>query len=129
VQVALGLLWLLDGALQLQPYMFSPKFSAQVLRPAGSGQPTWVSAVVDVSARQVAGHPVAWNASFAAIQLALGAGPLLIVMALALLGSARRRSAPGRPAPAREGAAGHRPHAAWRQLPGPRDPGQTGGVG
>jgi hypothetical protein len=77
VQVALGLLWLIDGALQLQPFMFSPRFSAQVLLPAGSGQPGWVSAVVGVSARQVAAHPAAWNAAFAAVQLALGAGLLL----------------------------------------------------
>lgn len=77
VQVALGLLWLIDGALQLQPFMFSPKFSAQVLLPAGSGQPAWVSAVVGVFARQVAVHPAAWNAGFAAVQLALGACLLL----------------------------------------------------
>lgn len=77
VQVALGLLWLIDGALQLQPFMFGPKFSAQVLLPAGSGQPGWVSAVVDFSARQIAVHPAAWNAAFAAVQLALGAGLLV----------------------------------------------------
>lgn len=77
VQVALGLLWLIDGALQLQPFMFSPKFSAQVLLPAGSGQPGWVSAVAGDFARQIAGHPAAWNAGFAAVQLALGAGLLV----------------------------------------------------
>jgi hypothetical protein len=77
VQVALGLLWLIDGALQLQPFMFSPKFSAQVLLPAGSGQPGWVSAVMGDFARQIAVHPAAWNAGFAAVQLALGVGLLV----------------------------------------------------
>ena len=77
VQVALGVLWLIDGALQLQPFMFSPAFSTNVLGAAGSGQPGWVSAVVGVFAHQVAAHPIAWNAGFAATQLALGVGLLV----------------------------------------------------
>jgi len=39
VQVSLGVLWLLDAALQLQPYMFTSDFANQVLAPTGQGQP------------------------------------------------------------------------------------------
>lgn len=34
LQIALGLLWLLDDALQYQPYMFGEGFITQVLAPA-----------------------------------------------------------------------------------------------
>lgn len=74
LQVILGVLWLIDGVLQLQPFMFSSAFSRDVLLAAGSGQPGWVSATVGVFAHQVAAHPIAWNAGFAVIQLALGVG-------------------------------------------------------
>lgn len=77
VQVAIGMLWLVDGALQLQPFMFSSQFSAKVLLAAGHDQPGWVSTVVDVFAHQIGAHPVAWNAGFATTELALGVGLLV----------------------------------------------------
>ncbi|MGH9205638.1 MAG: hypothetical protein ACRD1G_03630, partial [Acidimicrobiales bacterium] len=39
VRAALGMLWLLDGALQFQPFMYTKGFFAQIIRPAVSGQP------------------------------------------------------------------------------------------
>jgi hypothetical protein len=74
LQIALGLTWLLDAALQYQPYMFTKAFSAGVLMPSAMGQPAFVSGPVLTTARVVASHPVAWNALFATIQLALAAG-------------------------------------------------------
>ena len=47
VQIALGVLWLLDAALQLQPFMFTADFARQVLAPSGQDQPVWVSAPTD----------------------------------------------------------------------------------
>ena len=38
--IALGLLWLLDAALQLQPYMFTTDFPNQLIKPVGQGSPT-----------------------------------------------------------------------------------------
>ncbi|MDX6227586.1 MAG: hypothetical protein QOI76_976 [Frankiales bacterium] len=76
LQIALGLLWLLDGALQLQPFMLGTGFADQVISPTASGQPHWVSAPVLWGARLIAAHPVAWDLPFAAIQLLIGLGLL-----------------------------------------------------
>lgn len=77
IQVVLGLLWLLDGALQLQPYMFGPGFASQIIAPTGQGQPGFVAAGVGWSAGLIAAHPALWDGLFAAGQLALGIGLLL----------------------------------------------------
>jgi hypothetical protein len=77
VQIALGVLWLLDAALQLQPFMFTADFARQVLAPSGQDQPVWVSAPTDFFARLIAGHPAPLNVGFALVQLALGIGFLV----------------------------------------------------
>ncbi len=74
---ALGLLWLLDGALQLQSFMFTRGFAHQVIAPAAEGQPSFVAAPVRWNAELIAHQPVLCNAVFAAVQLALGIGFLL----------------------------------------------------
>src|SRR5579875_2053729 len=71
---ALGALWLLDAALQYQPYMFTRAFPDQVIRPAGAGSPAWVAAPVHWSASLLGGHVIAFNALFATIQLAIAVG-------------------------------------------------------
>jgi hypothetical protein len=76
LQIALGLFWLLDGLLQLQPYMLGTDFANQVIAPTASGQPHWVSAPVLWGARLIAAHPVAWDVPFALIQLLIGLGLL-----------------------------------------------------
>jgi copper(I)-binding protein len=76
LQVALGVLWVLDGALQLQPFMLGSGFASQVLAPAGAGQPGWVAAGVHWAASLVGTHPTVWDALFAIAQLAIGAGLL-----------------------------------------------------
>jgi hypothetical protein len=76
LQIALGLFWLLDGALQLQPYMLGTDFANQVIAPTASGQPHWVSAPVLWGARLIAAHPVGWDVPFALIQLLIGFGLL-----------------------------------------------------
>jgi hypothetical protein len=77
LQRALGLFWLLDGALQAQPFMFTRGFAMQVIAPVGRGQPGFVSAPVHWASTVVAAHPVAWNVPFAGIQLLLGVGLLV----------------------------------------------------
>jgi hypothetical protein len=72
LQVALGCLWLLDGALQLQPFMFTLGFAHQVIAPAAAGQPAFVGGAVRWSASLIATHPALYDALFAAVQLALG---------------------------------------------------------
>jgi hypothetical protein len=77
LQVALGLLWLVAGALQTQRFMFTRGFAIQVIAPAGQGQPAFVSEPIHWVSTMIAAHPVAWNVPFAGIQLLLGAGLLV----------------------------------------------------
>jgi hypothetical protein len=77
LQVALGVLWLLDGALQAQPFMFTRAFATQLIAPVGQGQPGVVSGPVHLASVIVAAQPVALNLLAAAIQLLLGIGLLM----------------------------------------------------
>jgi hypothetical protein len=72
IQIALGILWLLDGALQLQHQMFSSAFATQVIAPAGQGQPIVVYGPINFEIHTLLMHPAIFNAIFAAVQLALG---------------------------------------------------------
>jgi hypothetical protein len=74
LQVALGLLWLLDGVLQAQPFMFTRGFATDVIATAGQGQPRLVSGPLHLASVVIAAHPVAWNLMSAGIQLLLGIG-------------------------------------------------------
>jgi len=76
IQVALGLLWLLDGLLQFQPAMFTRKFATQVIAPAGAGQPGFVAGPLDEVVRVILHQPAVMDLGFGLIQLALGAGIL-----------------------------------------------------
>ncbi|MGH3223796.1 MAG: hypothetical protein ACRDPY_34820, partial [Streptosporangiaceae bacterium] len=76
IQLALGLLWILDGALQLQPFMLGHGLATQVIAPAGHGQPWFVAAAVGWAAGLVAAHPAGWDSAFAAVQLLIGAALL-----------------------------------------------------
>jgi hypothetical protein len=76
LQVALGVLWLLDGALQFQPIMLGKGFGQQIIGPAGDGQPVFVGAAAHWAASLIVAQPVAWDVPFALIQLLLGLGML-----------------------------------------------------
>ncbi len=77
VQIGLGVLWLLDGLLQLQPFMFTSRFASQVIAPTSAGQPGWVSWPVHHGAQLIGSHPVPADVVFAGVQLALGVGFLV----------------------------------------------------
>lgn len=88
LQIALGIVWLLDGALQLQPFMFGSGFASQVIAPTGDGQPGWVAGAVHWAANLIGSSPTAWNSVFAGVQLAIGFGLLIRpLVRIALLGS------------------------------------------
>ena len=76
LQLALGLIWVLDGALQYQPFMFSRGFASQVIAPVGPGNPGWVAGPVAWTAAQIGSHLVLANSTFATLQLAIGLGIL-----------------------------------------------------
>jgi hypothetical protein len=76
LQLGLAVLWLLDGALQLQSFMFTTAFGRTDLATVGAGQPGIVSHPVHWASHLVIAHPVLTNSAFAAIQLGLGLGLL-----------------------------------------------------
>lgn len=72
--LALGALWLLDAALQYQPYMFSDAFPRDVIAPSGDGSPVWVAEPVRWSANLLASNLLLFNGLFATVQLAIAIG-------------------------------------------------------
>jgi len=74
IQIGLGVLWLLDGILQLQPKMFGAAFADQVIRPSANGQPGPVAWPIDEMARLVSVHPATSNGIFASVQILIGIG-------------------------------------------------------
>jgi hypothetical protein len=76
LQVGLGVVWVLDAALQYQPYMFSRGFVTNIVDPASSGNPAAIANSV-TGAGHILLHAVTlFNAVFATIQLAIGLGLL-----------------------------------------------------
>jgi hypothetical protein len=76
LEMALGVLWLADGVLQWQPYMFSSAFFGNMLGMANMGLPGPVSALLFRITTMLTAHPVIWNAAFALLQVAIGVGLL-----------------------------------------------------
>ncbi|NNN09420.1 MAG: hypothetical protein HKL85_09545 [Acidimicrobiaceae bacterium] len=76
LQITLGAVWLIDAALQLQPFMFSKSFVTSVLEPAASGNPWFLSRPM-LWADHLMIHDIAWwNTLFAIIQFLIGVGLL-----------------------------------------------------
>ena len=73
LQLGLAALWVLDGVLQYQSFMFTKAFS-QMLAGSASGNPAFVADSVRWAAGVIAHSPAITNAAFATIQLALGLG-------------------------------------------------------
>jgi hypothetical protein len=76
VQVILGLIWILAGALQYQPFMFSKGFVNQIIAPVAQGQPGWLGGSITWSVHVMSHHLVFYNAVFATIQVLIGVGLL-----------------------------------------------------
>jgi len=70
VQVLLGVLWLVDGALQLQPSMFGSGFVTGVLLANVTGNPAPIAHSITAIAHFLEPHIGVWDALFAATQLA-----------------------------------------------------------
>jgi hypothetical protein len=76
LQLCLGLIWLLDAALQYQPFMFGPAFVTQTIEPAAAGNPHWVTSSVTWASQVMLHHIALFNAVFASVQLLIAAGLL-----------------------------------------------------
>jgi len=76
LQLALGVVWLLDGMLQLAPFMFTPgaKGFSGMLAGTATGNPKPVASSITWNSNVVDHHAVAANAVFALIQILIGLG-------------------------------------------------------
>jgi hypothetical protein len=72
LQLALAAVWVFDGLLQYQTFMFTEGFSQMFIRVHGDGNPRWVSASIHWAWSIVETNPVLINAGFATLQLGLG---------------------------------------------------------
>lgn len=75
IQTWLGLIWLLDGALQFQSFMYGPGFISS-LKASGVGQPPWLADSVNWAASIIQSQQVLFNTLFAVVQIAIGLGLL-----------------------------------------------------
>jgi hypothetical protein len=72
LQLVLATIWLLDGILQLQPFMFTRQFGTTMLAPMAERNPGPVAHSISWAAHVIANHSVTTDASFAVIQILLG---------------------------------------------------------
>ena len=76
LRIGFGLLWIVDGLLQLQPGM-PLGLSSDVLQPAASSSPGWVQSLVGFAAGTWSRHPT--EAAASAVWIQLGIGVLVLV--------------------------------------------------
>src|SRR5690242_16564587 len=69
-QTVLGIIWLLDGALQFQPFMYSSGF-IQTVTDTASGQPHWLASSIVWAAHIAQNDLAVFNTLFALIQVAI----------------------------------------------------------
>ena len=75
IQTVLGLVWLLDGALQFQSFMYSHGFIAMLTQML-PGQPSWLGSSLRWAAHIAAGNLDLYNTLFALTQVLIGLGLL-----------------------------------------------------
>ena len=76
LQVVLGFFWILDAALQFQPYMFGKSFVDSFILGNASGQPAPISWFLTNVGHFITPDVAVWNTFFALIQLGIGLGLL-----------------------------------------------------
>jgi hypothetical protein len=75
LQTALAVIWLLDGGLQFQSFMYSKGFT-QMLTGMTAGQPSWLASSMDWAAHTAGHNLTVFNTLFALVQVAIGVGLL-----------------------------------------------------
>jgi hypothetical protein len=76
LQIALGLLWIFDGLLKLQPNLLRPSFVANVISPMAAGQPGLVGSSITHMANFLSHEATMWVALFGLVEIAIGAAML-----------------------------------------------------
>src|SRR5580698_4405238 len=76
LRIVLGLFWILDAALQFQPFMFTKSFPENFIVANATGQPAVLGWIITNVGHFLTPHIAVWNTFFALIQLAIGVGLL-----------------------------------------------------
>ena len=76
LQIALGTIWLVDGALQYQPPLFTRAFVSEIVAPNTVGQPSFVAWPVTLAERVIEPRVALFNAFAATIEVLIGLGLL-----------------------------------------------------
>ncbi len=74
IQVVLGCIWLLDGLLQFQSFMYSHAFLKEVIEPTAEGQPGFIREPILTFAHFYGHNLTLWNTLSAEVQCAIGLG-------------------------------------------------------
>jgi hypothetical protein len=74
IQIALGLLWLLDGLFQFKSFMFTPGIVKEVFEPAMHGQPSFIGSPMRAFDDFYGRDLTLWNTLSGEIQVAIGLG-------------------------------------------------------
>ena len=77
LQILLGLFWIIDAALQFQPFMFGHQFANQFILANAQGQPEPFGYLITHIGNFIAPDSTVWNVFFALIQLVIGVGLLV----------------------------------------------------
>jgi hypothetical protein len=77
VQIALGCIWLLDGLLQCQSYMYTHAFVTDVLEAGAQGQPSFIADPILTIDRFYGHDLILWNTLAAELQCAIGLGLII----------------------------------------------------
>jgi hypothetical protein len=77
VRIVLGVLWLVDAALQAAPALFTADWWRGDLAQSVMGEPLPINRSIFWAVGIVADHPTAWNATFVALQALLGLALIL----------------------------------------------------
>ena len=72
LQLVLAGLWVLDGVLKLQPFMFTKDFGPMTLGAASRGAPGWLADPINWVQKIIDNHPVGPMVLFALVELAIG---------------------------------------------------------
>jgi hypothetical protein len=75
IQTALGLIWLIDGALQFQSFMYTQGF-IQTLTGGAAGQQHWLASSIRWAAHIYGSNLTVWNSLSALTQVTIGLGLL-----------------------------------------------------
>ena len=72
IMFTLGVLWIIDGVLQLQPASFTAMFADDVLAPNLQGQPAVITPIINFGVQFFSTNPFVVNLAAAVIQLFIG---------------------------------------------------------